>query len=170
MTLDPKVLPSPEEAIALYNVKGDTENAATLFYCAAGGLTIGVIPEIGPGQMQGVLRSALPQIHEEAGDPDWILFCSEAYLKTVESEEATREFRPGELQEAALAGDQTIQEVVMVSGFSKEREYMAAQRFSRVGGEVVWGELEVMDHNKGQAKEAGSVGGGIPDIFRPLFT
>jgi hypothetical protein len=157
-------MPTPEEAIEAYRIQPDSENDPMLVYCAESGeQALVVLAMPGPGEIGGMLRGFLPSLVTQMGPPAWITFCSEAYMKSFDK--AVTSPRPGELQEAAEAGDDSIQECVIANGFSKDKEFSASQAFSRVGGEVIWGDLQVMPT---EAQEV-TFSGNVPDAIRPLF-
>lgn len=158
---DSTTLPTPEEAIEAYNLTADVENDPALFFKGERGSAYVVLN--GFSQVGPVIRRMLPQLVEENGKPEWIVVCSEAFVKTYEKGEAPKGgHRPGELQERHAAGDTTVIEIVMATGFSKDGEFSASQTFVRKDGEVTFGELKVMP------PEA-QLQGAIPDAIRPYF-
>jgi hypothetical protein len=167
-TLDPEVMPTPEQAIEAFHIDAESENDPMMLFAGEKGIAVVVLNGFGPGQMGLALRRLLPELAKDHGAPKWITICAEAYQKAYEPDKApVGGHRPGELQERAESGDPTVVEVVMANGFSKGKEWSATQPFERKDGEVIWGELSVKSEGEG---ENFRLTGAIPDAIRPIFT
>lgn len=106
--------------------------------------------------MQEALRHILPSLDDQLGKPDWILLSAETWIApTAVHKEEVEKFQPGDLQRRADGGE-AIDEGVQLTAFSASTGWAAIARFERVGGQVIWQDLEIIP---------GQPEGGIPDIF-----
>lgn len=162
---------TPDQALEAYSrlITENDQAVPLLLVCHKGiPIPVALTGEFPNGSMQDVLAQAIPEIIGKLGSaPDWIIFHVEAYMQTVEAPDFQEQvdagaYAPGALGNARQAGDFTIMECANINCVtaSGEGEWGIVKPFERVGGEIIWGEAQLMP---------GAPEGGVPDQLRKAF-
>lgn len=137
-------MPSPERAFKVYQplVEGNPQAVPIVLWAnAARGLQVIQVvppPDWPPeAAMADLYEPTLAAAAEMLGRPAWIVISAEMWVRSVPEAEVEG-IRHGDLEKAALAGDESVGEAVFIAAVGQHEEWCYQRRFRRTANRVRW--------------------------------